>query len=162
MKKLFYITVLFVMVIVSCKPEKNITFVSFGDKISAENSITEKEMAKRFEKLNIGDTINVKFAGKIKSVCQKKGCWIKVPIGNDKESFVKFKDYGFFLPMNSAGSKVILNGKAFKREISVKQLQHYAKDAGKSDEEIAKITKPKTTYSFLADGVLVEVKSDEK
>ncbi len=166
MKKFIYIVIFFLLILVACKSEKKeetaMTFVSFGNKISAENTISEKEMAKKFETIEIGDTINVKFTGKISAVCQKKGCWIKVPLNDKKQSFIRFKDYGFFLPMNAAGSKVILNGKAFKNKISVKQLQHYAKDAGKSTEEIAKITEPKITYSFLADGVLLEAKTDEK
>lgn len=164
MKKNLLKLVVFVLLFTACKTEKNkevTTFVSFGDKISTENAISNKEMAKKFDNLKVGDTINVKFTGTIDAVCQKKGCWIKVPLDNEKKSFVKFKDYAFFLPMNATGSEVILNGKAFKSEISVKQLQHYAKDAGKSDEEIAKITEPKITYSFLADGVLLEAKDNE-
>ena len=38
---------------------------------------------------------------------------------------------------------------------SVSKLQHYAKDAGKSDEEVAKITEPKSEIVFTASGVLV-------
>lgn len=168
MKNLFKYCVIIALVFGACKTEKKedstktaTTFVSFGDKISADKAITKEEMAKKFEDLNVGDTINVKFVSKIDAVCQKKGCWIKVPLDDKKQSFVKFKDYAFFMPMNSAGSEVILNGKAFKNEISVKELQHYAKDAGKSEEEIAKITEPKVTYSFLADGVLLEAKNEE-
>jgi hypothetical protein len=37
----------------------------------------------------------------------------------------------------------------------VAELQHYAEDAGKSKEEIAKINSPKTELTFVADGVLV-------
>ena len=33
--------------------------------------------------------------------------------------------------------------------------RHYAEDAGKSKEEIEKITEPKIAYTFLADGVLI-------
>lgn len=169
MKNLALILIAFTLVFTACKPEskedktKNTaTFVSFGDKIDANNAISQKEMAKKFENLQVGDTLNVKFTTKIDEVCQKKGCWIKVPLEGEKQSFVKFKDYAFFMPFNAAGSEIVLNGKAFKNEISVKELQHYAKDAGKSDEEIAKITEPKVTYSFLADGVLLEAKEDEK
>ena len=39
--------------------------------------------------------------------------------------------------------------------MSVEDQQHYAKDAGKTDIEIAKITAPKRTFSFEATGVLV-------
>lgn len=169
MKTIFKIALIFSFLFVACKSEKKeantqkaATFVSFGDKIDANNAISRQEMAKKFENLKAGDTINVKFTTKVDAVCQKKGCWIKVPLNDDKQSFVKFKDYAFFMPFNAAGSEIVLNGKAFKNEISVKELQHYAKDAGKSDEEIAKITEPKITYSFLADGVLLEAKEDEK
>lgn len=166
MEKVINIFIFFLLILTACKSEKKqetaTTFVSFGNKISAENPISDEEMGRKFETLQIGDTIDVKFTGEISAVCQKKGCWIKVPLNDKKQSFVRFKDYGFFLPMNAAGSKVILNGKAFKNKISVKQLQHYAKDASKSAEEIAKITEPKITYSFLADGVLLEAKADAK
>ena len=172
MKKILCLGLLLSVLLTACKGEKKeavkkeeapkATYVSFGEKISDENAISKDAMAKKFEDMKVGDTVNVKFTSTIDAVCQKKGCWIKVPLNNDKKSFVKFKDYAFFLPMNSAGSKVVLNGKAFKNEISVAELQHYAKDAGKSDEEIAKITEPKTTYSFLADGVLLESTVDEK
>lgn len=168
MKNINTIIVIFLLILTGCKSEKaenstkEATYVSFGKKINQDNAISNQEMAKKFDNLKQGDTIEVKFISKIDNVCQKKGCWIKVPLLNGKQSFVKFKDYAFFMPFNSAGSKVILNGKAFKKEISVKSLQHYAKDAGKSDDEIAKITEPKVTYSFLADGVLLEAKKADK
>ena len=72
-----------------------------------------------------------------------------------QESFVKFKDYAFFVPLNAADQEAIVSGKAFVSETSVAQLQHYAKDAGESEEAIAKITKPKVEYKFMADGVLI-------
>lgn len=167
MKSILRVLVVFTLIFVGCKTEKKeeanketATYVSFGDKISADNAISKEAMFEKFKTLKAGDTIDVKFASTINKVCQKKGCWINVPLDGDKESFVKFKDYAFFMPFNSAGSDVILNGKAFVREISVDQLKHYAKDAGKSDEEIAKITEPKRTYAFLADGVLLEAKAE--
>lgn len=173
MKKILFYSLSLMFLLTGCKVEKNEekekkeevkteAYVSFGKEISADNAITKDEMAKKFESMNVGDTLNVKFASNIAEVCQKKGCWIKVPLDNEKTSFVKFKDYAFFMPFNSAESKVILNGKAFKSEVSVEELQHYAKDAGKSEEEIAKIVEPKVTYSFLADGVLLEAKADEE
>ena len=42
-----------------------------------------------------------------------------------------------------------------KQETSVKELRHYAEDAGKSKEEIAKITKPKVEIRVLANGIKV-------
>ena len=102
-----------------------------------------------------GDSITVKFITKINSVCKKKGCWMKLDLGNGESAFVKFKDYGFFVPKNAQDKDVIVNGKAFVSIESVDVLKHYAKDAGKSQAAIDSITEPKVTYSFMADGVLI-------
>ena len=73
----------------------------------------------------------------------------------DNEAFVKFKDYGFFVPMNAQKKEVVVQGKAFVSIESVDELKHYAKDAGKSQAAIDSIIAPKTTYSFVANGVLI-------
>ncbi|NVK09994.1 MAG: DUF4920 domain-containing protein, partial [Tenacibaculum sp.] len=118
--------------------------------------ISAEEMRTKFKNLKKGDTLNIKFTSTINEVCKKKGCWMKLDLGEEQESMVRFKDYGFFMPLNADNKEVIVNGKAFVTEISVDELQHYAKDAGKSEEEIAKITEPKYTYAFEADGVLMK------
>jgi hypothetical protein len=69
--------------------------------------------------------------------------------------FVKFKDYGFFMPKDIAGREVIMEGTAYREVVSVDELKHLAKDAGKSEEEIAKITEPKEELQFLAHGVIL-------
>ncbi len=96
-----------------------------------------------------------KATGKVVSVCQEKGCWMKVEKSNGETMMVKFKDYGFFMPKDIVGKEVVLDGDATVKETSVKQLKHYAEDAGKSKEEISKITTPKKELIFTAKGVLV-------
>lgn len=96
-----------------------------------------------------------KATGKVVSVCQEKGCWMKVENANGETMMVKFKDYGFFMPKDIVGKEVVLDGDASVKETSVKQLKHYAGDAGKSKEEISKITTPKKELIFTAKGVLV-------
>lgn len=166
MKKLLTATLVVATLFLSCKTEKKETitekssqkseYVSFGEKISSDNTLSKTDVLAKFQNLKSGDTLNIKFASTINEVCKKKGCWMKLDLGNEKESMVRFKDYGFFMPLNSDKKEVIVNGKAFVTETSVKDLQHYAKDAGKSEEEIAKITDPKYTYAFEADGVLLK------
>lgn len=131
-------------------------YASFGDKFKVTKILTKDQMLKKYKNLKKGDTINVQFASNIKSVCKKKGCWMKMELAGDDKSFVKFKDYAFFVPLNADNSEAIVNGKAFVDVETVEELRHYAKDAGKSKEEIAKITKPETTYAFLADGVYIK------
>lgn len=139
------------------KPETavKVDYASFGDKILADKAISKEEMIKKYKSLKPGDTVNVKFKSKINAVCQKKGCWMSLALPGGKESFVKFKDYAFFVPLNATDQDAIVSGKAFVSETSVAQLRHYAKDGGESDEAIAKITEPKIEYKFMADGVLI-------
>ena len=96
-----------------------------------------------------------KITGKVAEVCQEKGCWMKIEKSDGEKMMVRFKDYGYFMPKNIVGKEVVLDGEAVEKEVSVKQLQHYAKDAGKSDEEIKKIKDPKKEVQFIAKGVLV-------
>ncbi|WP_366512795.1 DUF4920 domain-containing protein [Kordia sp.] len=117
--------------------------------------MTAAQINEKYNGLKVGATLNVKFQSNINSVCSKKGCWMRLDLGEEKEVMVKFKDYGFFVPLDAKG-EAIVNGKAFVQETSVDELKHYAEDAGKSAEEIAKITEPKKTLSFVADGVLLK------
>ena len=79
-------------------------------------------------------------------------------VGGKKLVFVKFKDYAIFMPKDSKGQEVIVNGKAFVSKVSVEELKHYAEDRGESQAVIDAIVAPKLTYSFLADGVLLKEK----
>ena len=130
----------------------------FGEQFNTNKVLSEKQMLKKYKNLKSGDSVSVQFVTTIKSVCKKKGCWMKLDLSNSEEAFVKFKDYGFFVPLNADNSKAIVNGYAFVKKVSVNELRHYAKDAGKSKEEINKITKPEVTYSFMADGVYIDKK----
>ena len=164
MKKISILLVCLLFV-VACKESKDkvedvkkeaVEYSSYGEKISDENVISKELAAQRFETLKEGDTINLKFASKINEVCKAKGCWMKLDLGNSKESMVRFKDYGFFVPLDADNKEVIVNGKAYVTKISVDELKHYAKDGGKTEEEIAAIIEPEFTYAFEADGVLMK------
>jgi len=130
-------------------------YLSIGQKINDSGILSQSEISKAYNNLKEGDTIVTKVQGTINEVCSNKGCWMKLDLGNDKEVMVRFKDYGFFMPLDAEG-EVIINGKAFVSETSVDELRHYAEDAGKSEEEIAAINEPEVTYSFEADGVLLK------
>ncbi len=131
-------------------------YVSFGDSITADGALTKEQMIAKYNTMNAGDTIEVKFKSTVKEVCQKKGCWMNLELGENKESFVRFKHYGFFMPKNAAGSQAIVQGKAFVSIETIDELKHYAKDAGKSKAAIDSIKSSKTNYSFTANGVLIQ------
>jgi len=133
------------------------TYSSFGDTVSASDYLSSNDALSNYKALKLGDTINLKFNANIKEVCSKKGCWMTLPAGNDDETImVRFKDYGFFMPLDAAGKEVIVAGKAFVNEVSVADLKHYAEDAGKSSEEIANITDSAMEFAFEANGVLLK------
>ena len=136
---------------------KNTTYSSFGDTISTLDYLSSNDALSNYNALKLGDTINFKFNANIKEVCSKKGCWMTLPAGNNDETImVRFKDYGFFMPLDAAGKEVIVAGKAFVKQVSVADLKHYAEDAGKSSEEIANITEPAMEFAFEANGVLLK------
>ena len=102
-----------------------------------------------------GEKVNVKVVGTVDAVCQMKGCWMNITEVDKPEMMVKFKDYGFFVPKDIAGRKVVMQGYAYREVTPVDELRHYAEDAGKSKEEIEKITQPKEELKFMASGVLL-------
>ena len=161
MKKILALGVI-ASLFVNCEQKKEVApevakveYAKFGDSISVDGALSTDEMMKKFADLKEGDTIEVKFKSEINEVCQKKGCWMTLDLADDKEAFVKFKDYGFFVPKNAQDKEVVVNGKAFVSVESVDVLKHYAKDAGKSQAAIDSIVEPKVTYSFMANGVLI-------
>lgn len=167
MKILKILLLAIVVVFASCKNEKvkkeenkiekqQVSYLYFGDTINDIGVITKNEMAAKYKSIKAGDTLDLKFATSINEVCKTKGCWMNVDLGDDSnDAFVKFKDYGFFMPMNSENREIIVNGKAFVTTTSVEELRHFAEDAGKSKEEIEKINEPKRTLGFVSDGVLM-------
>lgn len=104
------------------------------------------------------DSMEVKLKGNVTEACPKKGCWMKLAEGEEKEDevMVRFKDYSFFVPKNSAGSQAVLEGVAFRDTVGVDELKHYAKDAGKSEEEIAEIDEPEVRLAFEATQVALK------
>ena len=63
----------------------------YGEKISSTD-------LQQLSNIDFNNTsVQTKLEGEIISTCPKKGCWIEMKI-DDKDVFVKFKDYGFFVP----------------------------------------------------------------
>lgn len=169
MKKYSVILLLSTIALMSCNKEiknEEVNFSNyevFGEKIKYDTLIVDQStVLAKYASMQEGDTIPLKFTAIIEEVCQKKGCWLSVNFDKNNQAFVKFKDYTFFAPMNAAGHKIVLDGKAFVSIVSVDELRHYAKDAGKSEDEIAKIVDPEISYSFLADGVAIESVENER
>ena len=132
---------------------KQVNGDDYGAGITAKTYVSYDDM---FAELNKMDTVELTVRATVDEVCQAKGCWMTLTNASADESMmVRFKDYGFFVPKDISGKDVIIEGQAYATEVSVDELRHYAEDAGKSKEEIMKITEPEKQYAFLASGVRV-------
>ena len=126
---------------------------TFGKKIDDKNAIAAAELP---QQMNGKEALVTKVSGTVESVCQVKGCWMKVKTASGETMRVTFKDYGFFVPKDIMGKTVVFEGEAKVKTTPVAELQHYAEDAGKSKAEIAQIKEPKRELTFVADGVLLK------
>ena len=124
----------------------------YGDSIPNANII---QLAAISTAMKDEKKMDLKIRGKVEEVCQEKGCWMIMKLDNGEEMRVTFKDYKIFVPKDLAGKEVVLDGFAYRDTSTVEKLQHYAKDGGKSDKEIALIVDPKVVLSFEAKGVAV-------
>lgn len=88
----------------------------------------------------------VALEGNIKAVCQEQGCWITLDQAG-ASVHVAFEGHSFFVPMDSAGQKVKLEGTVMVKERSKAEVEHLESEGAKS--AAAKV-------SIEATGVVVE------
>ena len=148
MKKLIF-TLLGVFLFASMEAQDSF----YGERIDDKDAISMSELLTELEGK---ESLQTKVEGKVLECCQTKGCWMKVDVGDGSSMQVKFKDYGFFVPKNSSGKTAVMQGIVKVETTSVAERKHYAEDAGKSKEEIDKISKPKKQLVFVASGVLLK------
>ena len=125
----------------------------YGSVIDTEGAMNGTDMRAALDESGRAE---VRFEGEITATCAKKGCWMDVASGEDTV-FVRFLDYGFFVPTEGAeGKRTVVQGEAFYDTLTVPMLKHYAEDAGKSQEESDAITEPELRLAFTATGVMIE------
>ena len=144
-------------------PVVEATYDYYGDTVQVTDTVSLPQILAQLQGGN--DSIYATFAAPISSVCQVKGCWMQLDLGNGQEALVRFKDYGFFVPMDAATEWAFIEGGLTVDTLSVEWLQHQAADACKSDSAIAAITEPKISFTVMASGVALvqkeRVVSDE-
>ncbi|MXV14385.1 DUF4920 domain-containing protein [Hufsiella ginkgonis] len=155
MRKIFCVLVCMIAITAFAqtnKPAPAVQGQKYGAEITAKGALP---VARLTQKMGKADSLDAKVSGTVVDVCQKKGCFMTLDLGNGETMTVRFKDYGFFVPTDIQGKTVVVDGFAKQETLSVEDLQHNAKDAKKSEEEIAKITQPKKLVTFEAKGVVV-------
>lgn len=73
---------------------------------------------------------DVQVEAKVRKACEKKGCWMEL---GDKGAGVRvtFKDYGFFVPLDSAGSTAKVEGTVKVAELAPEKAKHLEAEGAK-------------------------------
>ena len=91
--------------------------------------------------------------GVIANACERKGCWMQLqPADGEQSVRVTFKDYAFFVPLDSKGMKARAEGVTTVKKLSKKEADHL-------EEEGAKLQRNEdgtaVEVSFVASGVVL-------
>jgi uncharacterized protein DUF4920 len=69
--------------------------------------------------------------GVVRRACSQMGCWMELAAAQDVPGVrVTFKDYGFFVPTDSAGAKARVQGTVRVAELSAAQSEHLRAEGG--------------------------------
>ena len=76
--------------------------------------------------------------GNVRSACTRKGCWMELAPGTEAGApgcRVTFKDYGFFVPTDSAGSRARVEAKVETKQIKPSMVSHLEEEGAKFAEK---------------------------
>jgi len=124
----------------------------YGAELSKNNVVSIKDALSRPDAYD-GQIVIIE--GSVSSVCEMKGCWMYVTDGTN-EIRVNFKDYAFFVPYDSPGKLVKIQGKIYKKIVDKNTLQHWAEDSRSDDVDPKDFSEDKLMTLFEASGVLME------
>ncbi len=77
---------------------------------------------------------SVAVTAKVRRACERKGCWMELAGSEAADAQgvrVTFKDYGFFVPLDSAGSTAKVEGLVKVSELSAERAKHYESEGAK-------------------------------
>jgi hypothetical protein len=90
-------------------------------------------------------SVPVTVEGSVRKACTRKGCWMELaesPREGTPGCRVTFKNYGFFVPTNSAGAKARVQGVVEVETLPASSVRHYEEEgavfAGKQPDGTAK------------------------
>lgn len=154
MKKLLLLSaILFSICTFAQAPKGKATVgTEYGAKITEQGAMPSAEL---YQMVAGGDTAFVKIKTKVLTSCASEGCWLTFFVNDSISAIAKMKDHAFFVPLDIQGKTVVMEGKAYMKVTSVKELKHLAEDAKKPKKDIDAITKPKKQIVYITNGVLV-------
>lgn len=98
----------------------------------------------------------VKVMAEVTEVCQAKGCWM-ILVDGDTYARITFKDYGFFVPIETSMQRTVVYGVLTEHVLSGEQVAHYAQDAGA--KSTLALEGEVREYSLVASAVELEDRS---
>jgi hypothetical protein len=104
---------------------------SFGAPLGKSTPTTLTEVLKAPDKF-ADQTVTVE--GEVRRACTRKGCWMELGESQDAASpgcRVTFKDYGFFVPIDSAGSKARVEAKVESKVVKPSMVTHLEEEGAK-------------------------------
>jgi len=124
-----YITIIVVLALfIGCgseQTEEQFTWYTYGGDITEQEILTVSDAVAKLDE--IAD-VPVVVEGKITQVCQSRGCWMVIQ-DNESSVRVRFADYGFFVPWESAGKTVRAQGTLKIETVSEETARHWAEEA---------------------------------
>ena len=90
--------------------------------------------------------------GVVTTACERKGCWMQLADGKEGSQAVRvtFKDYAFFVPLDSKGMKARAEGVAVVKTLSKKEADHLEEEGAKLNRNADGTARE---VSFVASGV---------
>ena len=97
---------------------------TFGSPLGGSKSVALAEVLKAPDKFA---EQSVLVEGEVRRACTRKGCWMELSEGQGATApgcRVTFKDYGFFVPIDSAGSKARVEAKVESKVLKPSVVAH--------------------------------------
>ncbi len=124
----------------------------FGSKIELKEV---KPLGEVLEAVKEFEDEELLVCGQVTEVCQGKGCSMVVECG-DKHIRVEFKDHGFFVPWDSKGKKVRMQGTISTKKITKALPEHMAAEMERPPVRKEKVKGEQGIMVFIASGVAME------
>jgi hypothetical protein len=110
---------------------------AFGSPLGASPAVALADVLKAPDKFA---EQSVLVEGEVRRACTRKGCWMELSEAQDPAApgcRVTFKDYGFFVPTDSAGSKARVEAKVESKVIKPELVSHLESEGAKFAEKAA-------------------------
>ena len=98
--------------------EEGVEEIEFSDLVARAADLNKQEFITR---------------GTVRAACTKRGCWMEVRPTEDRNGAgitTRFKNYGFFVPLNSRGAEVKMQFKVNAVKLSAAQVKEFEQEGG--------------------------------